>query len=108
MLWSEFVAGLDKIRAEIRSSRGLKAPAVLSESDPIIKELYQLLNSKNIVEPELPPEDLPVLHTPEAKIVNIVERGEGEGRMVVMGRPTPFVPKKPVLEEIFDEKELGK
>lgn len=118
MLWSEFLAGLDKIRSEIRSSRGLKVPADLSTNDSIIRDLYALLNSglsaQKQAEPKLPePVNEYASLAPEEEpsspaIVNIVDRGEGEGRMLVMAREKPFVPKKPVLEEVFDEKELGK
>jgi len=37
-----------------------------------------------------------------------VDRGNGEGRVMVMPRETKHIVRKPVLEEVFDEKELGK
>jgi len=118
MLWADFLAKLDAIRSEIRATKDVKKETV-PDNDPIIDKLRGLANSSTqdiavfSTKPELlNPFDIPE-HTmiggavPAPKILEVVERGDGEGRMIVMGRDKPFVPKKPDLQEVLEE-ELGK
>lgn len=115
MLWSEFVSCLDSLRTKIRSERNLKTHVDFN-NDEIIKSVYDLLSGDDITkEPPIPASEQqdPLLaiapeDKPEPRVVEVVERGDGQGRMIVMGRDKPFVPRKPLLEEVFDEKDLGK
>ena len=133
MLWNEFLAGLDAIRAEIRSSRGLKAPC--PSTDPIFEKIHGLLTAafsgelvRKLPEPTrvdtaqmgVVPittaigDDLAAIAPvdeakPTARVQYTAERpaSEGGGTMKVIAREKPFVPKAPVLEEV-DEEKLGK
>lgn len=109
MLWKEFVGCLDKIRSDIRARRNLNEQADLREVDSVIADVYKVLNGVNILVPivvEVP--------TPQPEIrkelpagANRVSLSSSEGTMVVMPRETPFVPKKPKLEEVFDDELLA-
>jgi len=111
MLWSDLLGALDIARSQIRSERKLKD--VVPENDPIIELLFGAITGAAPAPAVIDPE---VIIAPEAIIekasapiiVEAVERGAGEGRMLVFARDTPHVVRKPVLEEVFDEKELGK
>jgi hypothetical protein len=110
MLWSELLAALDAARSQIRGARKLKE--IVPSEDPILEELFNALTGEltppavidpaviEAVEPKVPQASTPI-------VVEAVERGAGEGRMLVFARDTPHIVRKPVLEEVFDEKDLG-
>lgn len=114
-MWSEFVAGLDAIRVEIRSTKNMKH--AVPAQDLLFDKVFQLIDRAgsttvapvptDVVEAE-PVQEMdqenPYLQIP----VEVVERGNGEGRMVIMSRDTPRISRPASLEEVFDEKELGK
>jgi hypothetical protein len=125
MLVTEFIAALDAIRSSVRTDNP-KLKGELLGTDAAVQQLLQL--AKDIVMLPVPTgtvkaasvgaplDDYLALAPAEQeapqqqetpKVLEIVERGDGEGRMIVMGRDKPFVPKKPVLEEV-QEGELGK
>ena len=111
MLWTEFVAGLDAIRSEIRSTKNLKDQVPTQEL--LFDKLFHLIDRAGSALPITPsvaekvdPVDAP-LPSPAVPIA-VVERGAGEGRMLVMSRETPRISRPADLEEVFDEKELGK
>lgn len=109
MLWSDLLITLDATRAQIRSGKKLKEEVDLS--DPILNVLLDALTGGVPV----PVIDAAVLEAPEPKavepsapiIVESVDRGAGEGRMLVFAREPKAPRKPPVLEEVFDEKDLG-
>ena len=111
MLWLDLLAALDIARSQIRSERNLKD--TVSESDPIIELLFGAITGANCpvsLGEGLPasPGDAPPVAVPSAPvIIESVERGNGEGRMLVFAREPKAPRKPPVLEEVFDEKDLG-
>jgi len=119
MLWSEFVSGLDAVRVEVRSTKNLKheAPAQDLLLDKVLCLVDQVKSTVQPVAEKVDPIDERLLWVsddpqPEpphiVQPVEIVDRGEGEGRMLVMPRETKRVSRPAMLEEVFDEKELGK
>ena len=108
MKWNEFLQGLDSIRADIRSRQNLKEE--ITHPNPVFDTLFNLMTDQPIFKVEepapLPVDDGLLSCAPEAPLV--IDRGDGEGRMVVMPRETKRVSRPPMLEEVFDEKELGK
>lgn len=125
MKYIDFLQALDAARSKLRANHNLKIDEV-TVNDSVYRLLENLLNEvtespEGGVQPiyvetqthtvEVDPllSIAPVEEPPAApRIVSVVDRGEGEGRMIVMGREKPFVPRKPILDEVFDEKELGK
>jgi hypothetical protein len=119
MLTSEFIAALDAIRSSVRANNP-KLKGNIQAKDEAAQSLLRLAQElvSEPVAPSLPPVPVEKVVEPDIwsqpepeqeapKVLEIVERGDGEGRMIVMGRDKPFVPKKPVLEEV-QEGELGK
>jgi hypothetical protein len=114
MTWRELLTRLDELRIQLRAEHGKELDKVIPEGDELaadIKEVMQLDSAVSILHPQ-PSTQLDDLFacapSPSANSVKeIVERGDGEGRMLVMERSTPFVVRKPDLVEV-DEKELGK
>lgn len=114
MTWRELLTRLDELRIQLRAEHGKELDKVILEGDELaadIKEVMQLDSAVSILHP-LPSTQLDDLFAcapePASKgVKEIVERGNGEGRMLVMERSTPFVLRKPVLEEVSEE-ELGK
>ena len=111
MLWSDLLAALDVARSQIRAER--KPKDTVLDTDPIVEVLFGAITGV-VPEPApiiTPTPTLDALHEPPTRepiAIEMVERGPGEGRMLVFARETPHVVRKPVLEEVFDEKELGK
>ena len=122
MKWIDFLHRLDEIRVEIRSTKQMKQD--VPEHDLIFDKMLALTYQCHEGKPVDVEDDettmweglagsLPDIHSePEPNIVihgfQVVDRGEGEGRMIVTPRKTPLVVRKPVLEEVFDEKDIGK
>lgn len=110
MLWSDLLGGLDIARAQIRAERNLKDTVL--ENDPIVEMLFGAITGANcpvsLAEGQAPvnvPEQPHKTHVPI--IIEAVDRGAGEGRMLVFAREPKAPRKPPVLEEVFDEKDLG-
>ena len=112
MKWAELIAKLDGVRTVIRANKDPKAD--VRKDDPILDQLIAALDialgGTPTIDPaqlELPADTVP----PEpvtAEPIAIVQRGEGEGRMLIMPRATPRVSRPPQLEEVLDEKDLAK
>lgn len=113
MKWSELLKSLDDARALIRTLHGKELNKEIPEGDELAEHVQegisfipkQELDSLFACAPEpepAPPARVPV---PEHKIKEVVNRDEG--RMIVMNRDEPFVPKEPVLDEVTED-ELGK
>lgn len=120
MIWQEFLAVLDEVRSEIRSTRQLKEQAPYP--DPIYDKLHHLISRAQFgtLQPVeiIPPErvgtsDIPAdllacaPDEPKSDIKEVVDRGDGEGRMVIEKRKTPLVVRPPDVIEVT-EKELVK
>ena len=114
MLWSELLAALDAARSQIRGARKMKDEVL--DNDPILEDLFNAMagtapNLKLVIDPDvLETPTLDALREPPTRepiIIEAVDRGAREGRMLVFARDTPHVVRKPVLEEVFDEKDLG-
>ena len=113
MLWLDLLAALDIARSQIRSERKLKD--AVPDNDPIVELLFGAITGAAVPPAVIDPA---VLETPtldalrepptrEPIIIEAVERGAGEGRMLVFAREPKAPRKPPVLEEVFDEKDLG-
>ena len=128
--WEQLLTELDCLRVEIRLKYGKELKTNIPLEHPLIIKLTEMSRLPESPAPLSPSERSSVssenkkevvvegpfgwppvwtaTRIPEQEVIEVVERGEGEGRMKVFGRSTPFVPRKPQLEEVFDEKELGK
>lgn len=120
MLWSEFIAELDDVRVECRA-RHKVTDTVPTECEEV-NTLLNLLASVGEETVKPAPKPAPAIEivdgdlaacAPEEEaaqqptVIEVVERGAGEGRMLVMAREKPFVPGPVVIEEVT-EAELGK
>lgn len=113
MKWGKFISKLDEVRTVVRANKDAKAD--IRKDDPLIDQLISLVDEVLGAVPavELPVDDGLAACVGDAPPIPlqptmVVDRGEGEGRMLVMPRDTPHVVRRPVLEEVLDEKELGK
>ena len=121
MTWQEFIAVLDEVRVEIRRTKDLKSE--VPERDPLVDKAITLLCRPDSVSLPKPivmnPAEMSTIIIPadlsacvpegdEEPVAMVVDRGEGEGRMVVPARTTFRVQREPNVVEVFDEKELGK
>jgi hypothetical protein len=110
MTWRDLLARLDKLRVQLRAEHGKELDSEIPEGDLLaqdIKDAMKLDSAVTILQPTTQLDDLFACAPHESSVQEVVERGDGEGRMLVMARSTPFVPRKPVLEEVSEE-ELGK
>ena len=131
MTWRELLAQLDAARMalsegttkeqlfELRIRLRLSHPkteldAKIPENDSFAKEVIDAYSPYYIAPPPIPkPTEHPLadlfacLPADDSQIQDIVERGEGEGRMVVLKRDTPLIVRPPDLTEVTEE-ELGK
>jgi len=115
MKWIDFVMELDAIRSRIRAECPLKED--IPEGHVILDTLLEMLTVASVPRHPAPPpmiidpavdDDGLAACAPEPQKGMWVDRGNGEGRVMVMPRETKHIVRKPVLEEVFDEKELGK
>lgn len=113
MTWQEFVSALDDVRAEIRHTKNLKGQVEYNEMKEMFDGLWQVLVKPAPVDVSAEmssvleiPADLAACVPDEEPADLVVERGEGEGRMVVERRKTPLVVRPPELIEVT-EKELA-
>jgi len=115
MKWRELLTRLDELRMQLRAEHGKELDKEIPEGDELaadIKEVMQLDSAVSVLHPQQSTtlDDLfAIAPEPEAQrgVQDIVERGSGEGRMLVMARETPLIVRPPVLEEVTEE-ELGK
>lgn len=108
---ASFVAELDKLRIELRRDHGKELSAEISEDDALKLKLVEMIGEPIVKPPVTALDDVfacaPEETIPEHKIQDVVYRGDGEGRMVILKRDTPLIIREPDLVEVTEE-ELAK
>ena len=106
----EFTKELDSLRSYLRSAHGKELHTEVAEDNELRVRLTSMIGApepKPWVSPDpqpVAPEHVPI---PEHSIQDVVYRGDGEGRMVILKRETPLVVRPPDLVEVTEE-ELAK
>src|SRR5690348_6944120 len=113
MKWGELLQQLDAARVELRQRHGKELDKEIPEGDTLAQSIQQdvaLAPAPSAPEPT-PLDSLlacaPSDPVPEHKIQDVIYRGDGEGRMVILKRDTPLILREPDLEEVTEE-ELAK
>lgn len=115
MTWGDLLKRLDALRSALRAEHGKELNKEIASNDALaaeIKTLMSIDSAATVLAPTATPMDdllscVPSEPVPEVKIQDVVYRGDGEGRMVILKRETPLIVREPVLDEVSEE-ELGK
>lgn len=119
MTWQEFVSALDVVRSNIRSTKPLKEEASYEDMNEMLLWVRDQIAAPTATKPiniaeemsaVVIPADLAACvpdEEPVSDIQTVVDRGDGEGRMVIERRKTPLIVREPNVIEVT-EKELAK